>query len=293
MARFGLVGPSYRSQSVNADCQALINLYVETIESGQGKGPLVLYGTPGLTLLYNLGTAGLRGEITAQGRTFVVAGTVLWELLAPSASPNKISRGNVVSDGLPVSMASGASQVLIASAGNLYCFQLVAGTTLNATGVLLAANSLTLLPQYNNSTGYGLLANVAQVAYSDGFFISLIANSGQLQASNPLDGSSWQGVSQTIVSVFADNVVSIYFHLRYLFVQATSHFRTTSCRAATSTREPLQRSAGRRPTTAISGGAQTTAAMAFSGEPTATRRVECRRTRSNMNSRPIRRSPTQ
>jgi len=46
--RFGLVGPAYRSQSVNADCQNLINLYLEMIESGQGKAQAALYCTPGL-----------------------------------------------------------------------------------------------------------------------------------------------------------------------------------------------------------------------------------------------------
>lgn len=291
MARFGLVGPSYRSQSVNADCQTLMNLYLESIESGQGKGPFALYCTPGLNLLYNLGpettstsvvgSAGIpiqlavvsiagmapgvlvtvdvgvnqevvkitainpaipsftavftkqhaagtliqcppgpavRGIITAQGRTFVVTGTVLWELLAPTASPNVINRGNIISDGQPVSMASGPTQVLIVSAGNLYCFQLIAGTTTNATGAALAANSLTLLPQFNAATGYGLLGNVSQVGYGDGFFFALIANSNQIQASNPLDGSSWQGVSETQVSVFSDNVSAIFVDHRLLWV---------------------------------------------------------------------------
>lgn len=218
MARFGLVGPAYRSQSVNADCQTLINLLLEKIESEDGKSAAALYNTPGLNLLYNLGSAGVRGIIAAQGRTFCVAGVILWELLPPNASPNKINRGPVVSDGQPVSMTSGPTQVLIATAGNLYCFQLVAGATTNATGAILAANSLTLLPPYNNSTGYGLLGNVSQVGYGDGFFFSLIAKSNQIQASNPLDGSSWQGVSQTQVSVFSDNISAILVDHRLLWV---------------------------------------------------------------------------
>jgi len=218
MPRFGFVGPSYRSESVNADCQTLMNLYIEAVESGQGKGPLAMYHTPGLNLLYNLGPAPVRGLITAQGRTFAVAGTVLWELLAPTANPNKINRGQLVSDGMPVSMAAGPTQVLIASEGNLYCFQLVAGSTTNATGAILAANSLTLIPPFNGSTGFGLLGNVAQVGYGDGFFFALIANSNQIQASNPDDGSSWQGVSETQVSVFADNVSAIFVDHRLLWV---------------------------------------------------------------------------
>jgi hypothetical protein len=189
------------------------------IESGQGTAQAALYCTPGLNLLYgNLG-AGVRGIITAQGRTFCVAGTNFWELLAPNANPNKILHGQVVSDGQPVSMASGPTQVLIASGGNLYCFQMILGTTLNATGVLLAANSLTQIPQYNNATGYGLLqASVAQVGFGDSFFFVLFSNSNQIQASNSLDGSSFQGVSYAIVEVFSDNVTSILVDHRLLWV---------------------------------------------------------------------------
>lgn len=205
MARFAFVGPSYRSQSVNADCQMTMNLYVESVESGQGKGPLALYCTPGLNQLYNLGSAGVRGIITAQGRTFCVAGTTLWELLASTAAPNKINRGNIVSDGQAVSMASGPTQVLIASAGNLYVFN-------------LPTNVLALLPPFNAGTGLGLLGPVSQVVYADGFFFALIQNSNQIQASNPLDGSTWQGVSATQVSVFTDNVSAIYADHRLLWV---------------------------------------------------------------------------
>src|SRR5437899_2400159 len=221
MARFALVGTAYRSQSVIADCQVLMNLYLEMIESGEGQSAAALYCTPGLLALWNLGGVACRGIITAQGRTFVVAGTVLWELLAPTANPNKINRGNLASDGQPVSMASGPTQVLIASQGNLYCFQLVAGTTTNATGAILAANSLTLIPQFGNplsAAGYGLLGNVYQVGYSDGSFLALISNSNQIQGSNKFDGSSWQGVVQTGVSVFSDNVSGIYVDHRIVWV---------------------------------------------------------------------------
>src|ERR1017187_9593421 len=143
MSRFGLVGPSYRSQSVNADCQTCLNLYIETIESGQGKGPLAQYSTPGLKAVYNLGSAPIRGIMTAQGRTFCVAGNSFMELLAPNAVPNPFIHGQVVSDGQPVSMASGPTQVLVASAGDLWCFQLVAGTTTTGTGAILGRNSFT------------------------------------------------------------------------------------------------------------------------------------------------------
>lgn len=48
MPRFGLVGPSYTDQSVNADAQMTMNLYPEVIESGAGNAPIILLPTPGL-----------------------------------------------------------------------------------------------------------------------------------------------------------------------------------------------------------------------------------------------------
>jgi hypothetical protein len=141
------------------------------------------------------------------------------ELLAPNAVPNTFIHGQVVSDGQPVSMASGPTQVLVASAGDLWCFQLVAGTTTTGTGAILGRNSFTQIPQFNGITGYGLLApSVSQVVYGDGFFFVLFSNSNQIQASNPVDGSSFQGLSETQVSVFSDNISAIFMDHRILWV---------------------------------------------------------------------------
>lgn len=207
MPEFGLCGPAYRSQSVTADCQTLMNLILESIESGEGKSGFALYRSPGLKLLYNLGPVGFRGNglITAQGRTFAVTGTQLFELFAPTATPNFIARGNVVSDGQPVYMAASQTQLLIVSAGNLYCYT-------------LATNVLAKVQPYNNATGLGLLGTPAQVAFADGFFFVSFVNSNQIQVSNPGDGSTFQGTAFTAVSVFADNVSAIFENQRLLWV---------------------------------------------------------------------------
>lgn len=207
MPEFGLCGPAYRSQSITADAQVLMNLILESVESGVGKSPFVLYRSPGLSLLYNLGQVGFRGNglITTQGRTFAVTGTQLFELFAPNAVPNFALRGNVVSDGRPVYMAASQTQLLIVSAGNLYVFT-------------LATNVLTQVPPYDNGTGLGLLGTPAQVTFADGFFFLSFLNSNQIQASNPGDGSTWQGVSVAAVSVFPDNITSIFENQRLLWV---------------------------------------------------------------------------
>jgi hypothetical protein len=188
MGRFGLIGPSYRSQSVLADCQQTINWYPEAMESGMGRSAMALYPTPGLNLLYNLGSAGVRGIFTLQGRTFCVAGTTLWELLPPNLSTNKTNRGAVVSDGLPVSMCGGGHQVLLVSAGNPYVFDLNANT-LTAVTVSLDVPTGT-------------------VAFCDGFFFAVVENPTtpwQINSSNAFDATTWQGTNFSIVQAFSDN----------------------------------------------------------------------------------------
>ena len=207
MPRFGLCGSAYRSQSVSADAQVLMNLYLETIESGVGKSQWALYRTPGLNQLYNVGNTGFRGNglISIEGRSFGVAGGQFLELLTPTAVPNFVVRGNIANDGNPVYMAASTTQVLIVSVGILYVFT-------------LATNTLTEVLPYNAGTGLGLLGTPAQVRYADGFFFALMANSSQIQASNSGDGSTWQGVAQTSVSVFPDKVSAIFENQRLLWV---------------------------------------------------------------------------
>ncbi|MGH9505233.1 MAG: hypothetical protein ACRD20_20460 [Terriglobales bacterium] len=209
MPRIAFVGPAYKSQSVIADCQTCMNFYLENVESGQGKSAAILANTPGLNLLYNLGAVPTRGEIETQGRAFCVSGINFFELLPPNQAPNFINRGQIVSDGAPVTMAGGPTQILIASAGHLYCYQLIASAT-------QAANTLFEIAPSDGTNE--LLGTPLQIQYLLGAFYLLVLNSlgnTQIQQSALLDGSLWPAVAQTGVEVFSDNVVAIFEdHLR-------------------------------------------------------------------------------
>lgn len=198
MPKYSIVGPSYKSRSVNASGQFTMNWMQERIEIEAGKSKVVLYDRPGLSdVLYNLGSAGVRGSVTVNGRTFEVAGTNLFELL-----PNGTStpRGNIVSDGLSVSMAGGPTQLLIASAGKPYVYDLNANTL-----VALTAD---------------VLGNIAIVAYSDGFFFALPKNSVIIQSSSPADATLWPADAVEGISVFPDTsaLISIFSDHRELWV---------------------------------------------------------------------------
>lgn len=200
MARFGLCGPSYRSQSLSVDCQTLMNFVLESVESQMGRGAFALYPTPGLNQLWQLGSAPMRGLTTVQGRTVAIQGTNVWELFAGG---NSTLRGNVASDGRPVSLAGGPTQLLMASQQIAYVLDL--GTNL--------------------TTPVAQLANIPilQVAYSDGFGLALTGQTpGKIQSSgNPgagIDLTQWPGNQATIPSVFSDNPVGIFLDHRNLWV---------------------------------------------------------------------------
>lgn len=188
--KFNLIGPSYKSQSVNADTQFSMNWYPEVLERGGGKTKMALYPAPGLELVYTIGSSGTRGLITVNGRSFGVFGTRFVELKPDNSSTDW---GPVLSDGLPASLAGGFFQVLIVSAGSAYVFDMNANTL-----ILISAT---------------VLNQVLQCGFVEGAFISMLLNSVgkvQIQASAENDATSWDQTAFTIPSVFTDNANSIF-----------------------------------------------------------------------------------
>lgn len=191
MSRIGFVGGAYQSQAYSADAQVCVNLMPEKVESGAGKSEIALVGIPGLSQpVYQLPDNPVRGEWQVQTtnssqRAFAVAGSTLFELFSDGTFLN---RGAVANDGKPVSFASNNIQVMIASGGQGYCFTL-------ATNVLTGP--------------IATIAGVVQVKFVDGFFAALIGNSARFYISAALDGTTWDPAQTAIVSVFADNVVSM------------------------------------------------------------------------------------
>ncbi|MDE1871743.1 MAG: hypothetical protein KGI06_05900 [Candidatus Micrarchaeota archaeon] len=186
MARFGFVGGTYQSISPNFASDFCMNFYPEVIESGTGKSGMGLLGTPGLSLFCSLSGPSVRGFLTFNGRAFACSGTTFYEIFADMTT---LVRGTILNDSAVVSMVAGPNQVAIASAGTLYVFD-------------LNANTLTAISS-------GVITNVGQVDFCDGFYLALLRNSNQIQASNPLDATTWPGASVAQVSVFPDIVVSM------------------------------------------------------------------------------------
>lgn len=199
--QFGFCGPSYPSQSVNADCQKALNWYPEKVESGTGKTRVAMYPTPGLAVFVNVDGGPIRGMYSINDRVFVVSGATFAEIFTDGT---KITRGTVVNDFLPVSMVSSSplgapGQLLLASGGSAYVLNLT-------TNVLtkIAASTFT--------------GPVAQVGYSDGFFQALVDGSERFYVSAALDATNWTANGATVVSVYPDNATSLLVDHRELWI---------------------------------------------------------------------------
>lgn len=218
MGRFGFVGPSYVSQSPNADAERCLNWYPERLE-GAGKSVYALYPTPGLSSYYSglngasvrgliaanvLGINALGGQSVGPSRLCTVSGSSFYELNvgAPSVFLGPIA---IAYDNRPASLTLGPTQVLFASGGSVYLYSL-----LTSGFTPIAAANFNSLP-------------VVQVGYCDGFFLALNASSNQWYASAALDPATWPGTSTTKVSVFPGNVVSMIVNQRQVWMLGSEY----------------------------------------------------------------------
>lgn len=182
----GFIGPSYQSQSKNADDEKLVNFYVEYLESTGAKGRMALYPTPGFSPRITPSPAEGRTLFSQDGRCFAVIGFAFYEVFGDDTL---ILRGTVASDAHPATISSngdGGQQLFITSGGMSYCFD-------------LATNTLTEI--------VGLTAHVG--AYLDGFFLALDTTTSTLRQSNLYDGTTWPLVQSAQRTAGADRWVGM------------------------------------------------------------------------------------
>ena len=212
MARFGFCGPSYTSQSPNADDERCLNWYPELIE-GSGKGQYALYPTPGLSLTVALGTnASVDAMIVCPSptgpRAFAISGTGFYEVgLGAGFQGGGALRGTFSSNvfhqpSMTYGQGNGGSgSVLIAIDGNAYYF-ILATNTFSAVSINAATISL--------------------VGYCDGFFLACVYRSSTVYQSNTLDVTTWVGTNFTAVSVFPDPIVQMVVNQRQVWFWGTT-----------------------------------------------------------------------
>lgn len=194
----GFCGPTYLSQSPNADAERTVNLYPEVMESSflaygssgpvwsaSPKAPISLYPTPGLQTFLTLPTYPNKALFEMDGRAFAVSGNTFYELFANGTFT---SRGTVAIDGNQATICSngqGGNQLFITAGTNGYIFNLMT----NAFSTVLSG--------------------VTQGAFLDGFFLAFDAVTSKLKSSALEDGTTWPAANVAQRNSAADNWVAM------------------------------------------------------------------------------------
>lgn len=174
MPRIPIPTQTYELNSLPANAQDLVNLHVEPLPQGS-RSSAMLKPTPGLVLLFDFSTGGIRAlDATQPGRLYAVAGN---QFIRYTAEAGAGSIGTVVATGRP-SIAVGPTAVVVCVPPKAY----VASHDLSAS-----LNEIDL--QFPDGA--------SSVAYIDGYWVFTRATSGSDQFfwSNLLDGATYDGLS--------------------------------------------------------------------------------------------------
>jgi hypothetical protein len=181
----GFVGGSNTVQSLTADSEETINLYIEKMQSEAAANVAALFPTPGFrrwTPASIVPDVGGRGALFANGRLFFVMGAGFYEFDI-NGVPTK--RGTVALDANPAQIVFNSivgGQLGIASGGNIYSYDLT-------TNVLSAPV---------------LAGGFSHLAYAAGFGLALNPTTGFVRVSDLNNFTVWDPGVFFRRSLFAD-----------------------------------------------------------------------------------------
>lgn len=205
------VGPTNTLRSINADDERTINLYLEGVKPGQSKIGGYLAPTPGLSPFAQVGDSPGSCIFYEDGRCFVIVGTTFAEV---NSDGTTTARGSVTAStsALPSSVVSNGTaggQLLIASGGDGYVYNLTANTLTQIT----AAN----FP----GTGFPDPGTCLMVEFLDGYGVALVANSRKFFLSALEDFTSWDPLDVAERSEGSDNLMGVRRSHRELWFPGT------------------------------------------------------------------------
>lgn len=192
----GFIGPAYRSQSMLADCERLVNLYPEKMESRGAKYPYALYPTPGLLTFVRASVNAVRAMFAEKARAFALFGGQLKEVFSDGTTtdrgavlPTDVNPGQVAWNG------DGGNQLFLTSGD--------AGHLFNLTTNVLTLNVIT------GAAFCGML---------DGYFLALDVTTSTLKLSPLLNGLVWDPTQVTQRSTAPDPWLSMLIGLREVWL---------------------------------------------------------------------------
>jgi hypothetical protein len=228
------IGAAYEASSRLLAADRLVNLYVETAESGTGKQPRALLSTPGTAVFATQPSSPCRALWAGDNRLFVVGGGTLFEV---SSSGTVTSVGSISSDGQPAKIFSNGNQLMVITGTDVWIatgssvvqpsFDTLAslvntngievtwasgakfsaamvGTTITITGLPYTVATFLSEDRVNLTASAGTQTLAAASwndsvrgvsgAYLDGYFIILKPNSNTILVSDLYNGLGWNAL---------------------------------------------------------------------------------------------------
>lgn len=108
--RIDFARTAYQSRAIPSNAQRMVNCYAE---AGEGKDPLLIYGTPGFKSFATISEANARGAVVMNGTLYVVYGSGLYSVTS-GGTVAQISGVSIDGSGR-VSMDTNGTQIAIAT----------------------------------------------------------------------------------------------------------------------------------------------------------------------------------
>lgn len=178
--------------------QRRVNCYYENREDSD-KSKVAIYGTPGLKLLFTIGTAPMRGILGSLTVLYAVAGSTFYSLN---------SNGAVL-----FSSAVGSSSGLVSFTQNPSQVMLVDGVK----GYIYAANVLTPI------AAAGFPNGARTVTCASGYFVVENPGTQQFFVSNLFDGTTWNPLAFNSASQYPDTLLAVDSLIGNLLLFSSTH----------------------------------------------------------------------
>lgn len=205
-----ILGGHYVLPTVNAACNAMVNLFPEIVLEG-GKQPAYLSKCPGLSLIMRLGAGPLRGLWKLGEFLYVVSADIVYRLSASDL----VDRYLLQENGFEI-LQEGGGSILIEVTGT------VIGEISGVGPVSIADNGVQIFfacnPRgfiYNSSTGVFAeitdvdFPGVLMVGYVGGYFVFIEPDSQRVWVTELLDGTSIDPTEFRSVEASPDQLVGV------------------------------------------------------------------------------------
>ena len=158
MPKSPILGAFSKARSANLADSEIVNLFLEIVETKDGKTPGALYNTAGLDLVGTLGSGPIRGVCALNDVLYVVSGPTVYSLTA-----NGIATvcGSIGSGSSPVSMFQNTLQLMIANGIAAWIvpggYPLTGGTINDGGGLYAVNDTITLKDATGTQSSYPIV----------------------------------------------------------------------------------------------------------------------------------------